>query len=92
MKGYQNIHLLPIYQNKIAFGDSGFPWTSDFCNRDIDYSKGICPVAEELHDQSFIGIGMCVYDLRSSDIELIGDAFKKVWANLDVLRDFNNSQ
>jgi len=87
MRSYQNIHLLPIYQKKIAFGDNGFPWKSEFCKREIDYSKGICPVAEMLNDESFIGIGMCTYDLSISDVELIGTVFKKVWNNLDSLRN-----
>jgi perosamine synthetase len=89
MRRYQNIHLLPMYQQKIAFGSSGFPWNSEFCKRDVDYSKGICPVAEELNDESFLGLGMCVYDLTYSDIDLIIAAFQKVWANLDSLRDLD---
>ena len=87
MRRYQNIHLLPMYQQKIAFGTSGFPWNSEFCKRDVDYSKGICPVAEGLNDESFIGLGMCVYDLKLLHIKQIADAFKKVWCNLDSLRD-----
>lgn len=85
-RSYQNIHLLPLYQRKIAFGSRGFPWTSDICHRDVDYSRGICPVAETLNDKSYIGFGMCVYDLDIEDVRQIADAFRKVWANLDALR------
>jgi len=80
--GYQNLHLLPMYQQKIAYGQNGFPWSAEFSRKDIDYGKGICPVAEDLHDKSFIGFGMCVYDLSLKDIELICAAFKKVWQQL----------
>lgn len=83
---YQNIHLLPMYQRKIAYGTHGFPWTSNICQRDVNYYKGICPVAERLNDISYMGFGMCVYDFGVSDIELIVAAFRKVWANLDLLR------
>ncbi|MDP2851909.1 MAG: DegT/DnrJ/EryC1/StrS family aminotransferase [Gallionella sp.] len=83
---YQNIHLLPVYQQKIAFGSKGFPWSSDICHRDVDYGKGICPVAEELNDSTHIAFGLCVYDLDLDDIELIVQAFRKVWNNLDSLR------
>ncbi len=83
---YQNIHLLPVYQKKIAFGSKGFPWTSDICHRDVNYQKGICPVAEDLNDKTYFGIGVCVYDLSQGDIQLIIRAFKKVWGNLDALR------
>jgi perosamine synthetase len=82
-KGYQNIHLLPMYQNKIAYGSNGFPWTSDICKRDVSYKRGICPVAEDLHHLSFLGTGLCNYDLSNNDVELIIRAFNKVWANLD---------
>jgi len=83
---YQNIHLLPMYQQKIAFGSKGFPWSSDICHRDVDYAKGICPVAEKLNDGTHIAFGLCVYDLDLDDIELIVQAFRKVWNNLDSLR------
>ena len=84
---YQNIHLLPMYQKKIAFGSAGFPWTADFARQNISYAKGICPVAEGLNDETYIGFGMCVYDLNDDDIDLIIMAFQKVWDNLDQLRD-----
>jgi perosamine synthetase len=82
---YQNLHLLPVFQQKIAYGSKGFPWTSDICKRDVDYSKGICPVAEQLNESSYLGLGLCVYDLSEQDVDLIVQAFKKVWCNLPVL-------
>lgn len=83
---YQNIHLLPMYQKKIAYGSKGFPWNSPYCQREVDYRKGICPVAEQLNDESFLGFGMCTYDLIDADIDLIITTFRKVWSNLDALR------
>lgn len=83
---YQNLHLMPMYQKKVAYGSKGFPWTSDICKRDVDYGKGICPVAEELNDSTYLGLGMCVYDLSDEDVDLIVNAFRKVWAALEVLR------
>ena len=82
---YQNIHLIPMYQQKIAFGSKGFPWSSEFCKREISYEKGICPNAEYLNDNSYIGFGMCVFDISLKDVELIVSAFHKVWNNLDQL-------
>jgi perosamine synthetase len=83
--GYVNVHLLPMYQEKIAYGSHGFPWTSDICKRDVDYAKGICPVAEQLHEKSFMGFEMCLYELDDKDIDAIISAFHKVWDNRDVL-------
>jgi perosamine synthetase len=84
--GYQNVHLLPIFQKKIAYGSKGFPWSSDICNREVSYVKGICPEAEKLHDETFIGFSICLYDLSDSDIDLIAKAFKKVWSQLNILK------
>jgi dTDP-4-amino-4,6-dideoxygalactose transaminase len=84
--GYQNIHLLPIFQNKVAYGSKGFPWSSDICHREVSYAKGICPVAEKLHDETYIGFAMCLHDLTESDVDLIGKAFSKVWDFLPELR------
>ncbi len=83
---YQNIHLLPVYQKKMAYGTQGFPWTSDICHREVDYNKGICPSAEKLNDSTYLGFGMCVYDLSDEDVDLIITAFQKVWRNIDLLR------
>lgn len=85
-EGYTNIHLLPMYQNKIAFGSKGFPWNSDICKRDVTYEKGICPNAEYLHDTSHIGLEMCLHQLEESDVHSIGQAFKKVWDNINDLK------
>jgi dTDP-4-amino-4,6-dideoxygalactose transaminase len=84
---YQNIHLIPMYQRKIAYGSKGFPWTAGIAHRDVSYKKGICPVAETLNDATYLGFGMCVYDLSESDIDLIVDTFRKVWGNLPALRE-----
>ena len=84
MRQYQNIHRYRCIRKKIAFGSNSFPWTSEFCKRDVSYVKGICPIAEKLQDDSFFGIGMCVYDLNEGHIGLISEAFHKVWSHLAI--------
>lgn len=84
--GYTNIHLLPMYQQKMAYGSNGFPWTSDICHRDVSYRKGICPVAETLHESTYIGFAMCMYELKDDDVALIVRAFRKVWDQLARLK------
>ena len=85
-QGYQNIHLLPMYQQKIAYGSKGFPWNSDICKREVDYSKGICPVAEDLHFNRQLGLGICGLELSISDVDLIIKAFRKVWSSYNILK------
>lgn len=84
--GYTNLHLLPMYQKKMAYGSSGFPWTSDICHREVDYKKGICPVAENLHDSNFLVLAMCLNEYADRDVDLVVAAFQKVWAQLDALK------
>lgn len=82
---YQNLHLLPMYQKKLAYGNNGFPWTSDICKRDVSYAKGICPVAERLHEAEFLGFGICSHEYKDEEVDMIIAAFHKVWRNLDTL-------
>ena len=84
--GYANVHLLPMYQEKQAYGSMGFPWSADFSRKDVTYKKGICPIAEELHDKTFLGLEMCVLDLADSDVDLLIGAFRKVWDQIESLQ------
>ena len=72
---YANLHLLPIFQNKIAFGNNNLPW-----------SGGICPVAENINDNTFLKIPICDYQWHDEDVEKLIYGFKKVWDNLDQIK------
>ncbi len=84
--GYQNLHLLPMFRHRIAYGTKGFPWNSPYCSRDIQYGPGLCPVAEKLHSETFIGLNVCMNELPPEDVALIVAAFQKVWSQLDTLK------
>lgn len=84
--GYANIHLLPMYRHKQAYGSNGFPWSSDICRRDVSYAKGICPVAEKLHDATYLGFEMCLHQLSDPEVDAMVRAFRKVWANMGLLQ------
>ena len=85
MAGYQNLHLLPIFRNKIAYGTGGFPWT--LATREVAYGPDTCPVAEDLHARTFFGINLCMCEFPPQDIDAVVAAFQKVWANLDALKE-----
>lgn len=85
-EGYQNIHLLPLFQKKQAYGNSGFPWKIGKTESPVSYKKGICPVAEELHDKTLIRISPCTHRYNDDDVDSIVAAFHKVWAQLKDLR------
>jgi perosamine synthetase len=84
--GYQNLHLLPMYQKRIAYGRHGFPWSASFYKGTVSYAKGICPVAEDLQDRRYFGMSMCLNDYTKQDIDLLIGAFRKVWESLDRLK------
>lgn len=84
--GYQNLHLLPLFRNKIAYGTKGFPWNSPYCTNDVHYGPGLCPTAEKLHNETFLGINICMNELPTEDVALIIKAFRKVWSNLEELK------
>jgi len=89
---FANVHLLPMYQKKIAYGTKGFPWTSDVVHRDVNYAKGICPVAENLQDSIYLGFQICMYQMNKSETDLMIAAFHKVWENIEDLRSLDSSQ
>ena len=51
----------------------------------MSYDKGICPVAEELHSSTYMGLSACMHDMSASDVDGIAAAFLKVWSNLERL-------
>ena len=85
-KGYVNVHLLPIFQKKIAYGSTGFPWVMNSEISNVSYEKGICPVAEKLQDETYLSFGLGGIDLSKKDVKKISAVFRKVWANLDQLK------
>tara|TARA_B100000787_G_scaffold75977_1_gene55928 strand:- start:6660 stop:7943 length:1284 start_codon:yes stop_codon:yes gene_type:complete len=85
--GYANVHLLPMFQNKIAMGHKGFPWSYNESRKDVNYSKGICPIAERYHDSIFLNLELAELSLDLDEIHMIADAFQKVWSNLAALKN-----
>tara|TARA_B100000963_G_scaffold362041_1_gene402476 strand:+ start:1979 stop:3205 length:1227 start_codon:yes stop_codon:yes gene_type:complete len=77
--GYQNLHLLPLFKKKIAYGKNNFPWSYTKSRKNVKYYKGMCPVAEKYHDKEFISFGILNKSFNKKDIEFIIRKFKYVW-------------
>jgi dTDP-4-amino-4,6-dideoxygalactose transaminase len=86
--GYVNVHLLPMYQQRIAYGRGGFPWTAPFCDAPPSYRKGICPVAEALHDRQSLNLELCSQAFTDDEIDQVAEAFRKVWRRRQALAEF----
>jgi dTDP-4-amino-4,6-dideoxygalactose transaminase len=79
------LYLQPIYQQKIAYGSDGFPFTGPHYSGQVDYSKGICPVAERMHGKEFFSHEMMRPPVTNNDLDDIVRAFSKVWEYRDKL-------
>jgi len=78
-RGYENLHLLPIYQKRDAYGKSGIPWSLNPSFDISNYSKGSCPIAEEFNNISLFLLPLCAYKLDDEDVEDIVKVFYHVW-------------
>jgi perosamine synthetase len=83
---YQNLHLLPMFRHRIAYGSGGFPWRHAGGDSPVRYGPGLCPVAEELHGRTFLGLALGQFSNAPDDIARVVRAFRKVWAHLPALR------
>jgi dTDP-4-amino-4,6-dideoxygalactose transaminase len=81
---YQNLHLLPLFQKKIAYGKNHFPWSYYKSRKNVSYKKGICPNAEAFNNGSFLLIPVTSYNFSSADIEFITKKFKYVWNRCNI--------
>ncbi len=80
-EGYVNLHTLPMFKSKIAFGKKGVPWSLNK-NKKYSYKSTDFPVAEHLHNRSLIHISMYTLDYKMKDILNIIKCFNKVWNRL----------
>ena len=83
--GYTCLHLLPMFQKKIAYGNKGFPWNSSIYRGKVSYKLGTCPNAEFFHKKSFIKFEVCLFDLSNEDVQFIVKAFRDVWKDLQII-------
>ena len=78
---------MPLYQNKVAYGTKNFPWNMNNFKNKVSYKKGICPEAEKLHDETYLGYEMCQFEMDNKETDSFIGAFKKVWKNLGELKN-----
>lgn len=86
-EGYvKPLYLSKLYQEKIAIGKSGFPFNT---NKGItyNYNKGICPVAERLHEKELLITPLVREGVEINDLKDFADAIEKVIDNLNSLKN-----
>jgi dTDP-4-amino-4,6-dideoxygalactose transaminase len=86
-EGYvEPIYLQPMYQQRIAHGTRGFPWTGGLWQGEVSYERGICPVTERLYESDLLLFDVCRVPLTRRDVDDVADAFEKVLEHVDRLR------
>ena len=85
------LYLLPMYQNRIAYGSTGCPFSCPYYQGQVSYELGICPNAEEACD-SIVYHEMMRPPMSEKDLDDVADAFYKVLENLPKLKDFEMSK
>jgi len=86
LANFTHIPRLPLFKQKIAYGSKGFPWTINKHAKKIKYTNGICPVADDLQDNKYLGILLCSYVYDKQDVNNLIKAFHKVWNKLESLK------
>jgi perosamine synthetase len=88
VSGYvKPIYLEPMYQQRIAFGQDGYPFTYPGYKGEVSYDKGICPVTERMYFQELMFTNVCHAGIREADLDDFVNAFYKLWDNLTELKD-----
>ena len=86
-EGYvRPLYLEPLYQQRIAFGKDGFPFTYSGYHGTVSYDKGICPVTEKMHYDELIGGDFCHANMTNEDLDDIVSAFIKVSKSIHELK------
>jgi dTDP-4-amino-4,6-dideoxygalactose transaminase len=80
------LYLLPLFQKQIAIGANGYPFKSPFYRGRAVYGKGICPVAENLHENILFHHDLAKPPVTNDNLDDIADAFIKVSRNLNELK------
>lgn len=71
------LYLQPLFQEKMAYGDMGYPLKKSHA----DYSLGICPVCEKLHEEILVTHELMRPFMTQADLEDVAAAFQKVYDN-----------
>lgn len=75
------LYMLPVFQKRQAIGRNGFP----FSLSDIEYSPGLCPVTESLHDDGVLLFEPCAWEISSKICDSLVEAVRKVYNQREAL-------
>lgn len=80
------VYMEPLFQKKICWGSSGFPFSANPRYKELNYSRGICPVTEKLHDEQMMVTNIIYQPLTENDMDDFIKACHKVIHNIGELK------
>ena len=87
VQGYtEPIYLAPLYQERIAIGGKGFPFTYPGYRGHVDYRKGICPVTERMYEHELMYTDICHANVKETDLDDFLCAIEKVFNHRKELK------
>jgi dTDP-4-amino-4,6-dideoxygalactose transaminase len=86
--GYNGpLHLLPLFQQKIAIGSNGFPWKNGDFESSVSYAKGTLPVTERLYEKELATHDFMLPPITKEEMDDVIMAFKKVYEHRSELKN-----
>jgi dTDP-4-amino-4,6-dideoxygalactose transaminase len=79
------LYLQPIFQQKMAYGSKGVPFSAPYYEGDVNYAKGICPVTERMHEKELFLHELMLPCMTQEDLNDVWTAFEKVWGNREQI-------
>ena len=87
--GYtQPLYLEPVYQQRIAFGKHGYPFTYEGYKGTVSYQKGLCPITERMYYSELMVTNICHAGTTECDLDDMVHAFRKVFENIEDLKEW----
>jgi len=78
-QGYvEPLYMAPLFQQRIAFGKDGFPFSYPGYKGQVSYAAGACPVTERLHYVELMTADICHAGMKEKDLVDVATAFEKV--------------
>ena len=88
-EGYvRPLYLSPIYQKKQIYPNSKFPFVSREYPHKVDYSKGICSVAERMYEKELFFTTIICPPQTKKQIDLFIKAIQKIEENIESLKKY----
>ena len=88
-QGYvKPLYLMPAYLKREMYPRIHFPFSSKEFNIDVNYKRGLCPIAENLFYKEFIFTAICNHQRTKKDIDLFIRTIRKIEKNKEELKKY----